>query len=695
MNSPEKQYGLLGVVVAAGGGIRFGGPEPKQFLDLCGSTVLARSIRCLADHPDVEGVVVVLSRSEIGSANETAIREIDGVVNVVEGGATRAESCLNGLRAAAGAACVLVHDAARPAASPELVDRVVQATLRHGAAIPVLPLRDTIKEVSPEGTVLQTPDRERLSAAQTPQGARTDWLIEALERSMSGSVTDEASALEAAGRTVYVVEGDPGNLKITTLEDLETLRRKLGEGEGMRIGSGYDVHRFGGEQPLVLAGVPFPGETGLVGHSDADVVLHAVMDALLGAAGMGDIGQHFPPTDPAYKGADSRLLTRTVLDMVSRAGFRIGNVDITVLAERPRIGPRLEEMKTALSGLLELKPSEIGLKATTLEGMGALGRSEGIGCQAVALLLRRGTALNRRPLRVRFAPSPTGSLHLGNARTALINWIVARQSGGTLVIRVEDTDTDRHQEGAESGILEDLRWLGLAWDEGPDIGGDYGPYRQSERHRIYQAAADRLLDGGRAYRCFCSPEEQEEERDRLKAAGEVPRYLGRCGRLDAAEAGKRADAGEPFALRFRTLLPGDDPETAEVRFHDRLRGSVTFLARELGDPVMVRRDGRATYNFAVVVDDAAMKIDLVLRGDDHLSNTPRQVLYYGPWGGSAGFCPPPHGPWHRRRTAQQAPWCDLGHRVPPQRVSGAWPVERTHPPGLGSPGGGQQYPHTE
>ncbi|MHC4816106.1 MAG: glutamate--tRNA ligase [Planctomycetota bacterium] len=193
---------------------------------------------------------------------------------------------------------------------------------------------------------------------------------------------------------------------------------------------------------------------------------------------------------------------------------------------------------------------------------------------------------------------------------------------------MEDTDTDRHQEGAEDGILDDLRWLGLDWDEGPGAGGDLGPYRQSERHELYREAADRLLSSGRAYRCFCTEEEQEEERARLKAAGEVPRYTGRCGRLDPDQARRRAEAGSPFALRFRTLVPGDDPEIAEVRFHDRLRGSVTFLARELGDPVMVRRDGRATYNFAVVVDDAAMGIDLVLRGDDHLSNTPRQVLYF-------------------------------------------------------------------
>lgn len=388
MNSPKKQNGLLGVVLAAGGGTRFGGPAPKQFMDLCGMTVLARSIGCLTGHPDVDGVVVVLGRSEIGSETGALIRGIDGVVDVVEGGSTRAESCLNGVRAAGRASHVLVHDAARPAASPELVERVVQAALRHGAAVPVLPVSDTIKEISSTGTVLKTPDRARLSAAQTPQGARTDWLIEALESSVSGSITDEAAALEAAGRTVHVVEGERENIKITTREDLAILRRRLGE-NGMRIGSGYDVHRFGGEQPLVLAGVPFTGETGLIGHSDADVVLHAVMDALLGAAGLGDIGQQFPPTDPAYEGADSRMLTRTVLELVSGAGFKVGNVDITLLAERPRIGPRLEEMKTALAELLGLRHSSIGLKATTLEGMGALGRSEGIGCQAVALLVRQ------------------------------------------------------------------------------------------------------------------------------------------------------------------------------------------------------------------------------------------------------------------------------------------------------------------
>ncbi|HKQ60711.1 MAG TPA: glutamate--tRNA ligase, partial [Candidatus Polarisedimenticolaceae bacterium] len=232
-----------------------------------------------------------------------------------------------------------------------------------------------------------------------------------------------------------------------------------------------------------------------------------------------------------------------------------------------------------------------------------------------------------RPLRVRFAPSPTGSLHLGNARTALFNWVVARQTGGCFLLRIEDTDREREQEGSEAGILEDLRWLGLTWDEGPEVGGPFAPYRQSERLPRYAAEAERLRAAGRAYRCFCSEEQLERERAAQRASGAAPRYSGRCRRLDPQEAGAREAAGEPFALRFIVQPDGADPER-RVDFQDRLHGRLEFLARELGDPVILRRDGRPTYNFAVVVDDAAMRIDLVLRGDDHLSNTPRQVELY-------------------------------------------------------------------
>ena len=230
--------------------------------------------------------------------------------------------------------------------------------------------------------------------------------------------------------------------------------------------------------------------------------------------------------------------------------------------------------------------------------------------------------------RVRFAPSPTGSLHLGNARTALFNWLVARRAGGAFVLRIEDTDTVREQEGSEASILEDLRWLGLDWDEGPDRGGPFAPYRQSERMERYAAAAARLLGEGSAYRCFCSDEELEAEREAMRRAGAAPRYSGRCRSVRPEESEARAARGEACAVRFRTTAPSTRVAELTVSFEDRLRGRVEFPLAEMGDPVLVRRDGRPTYNFAVVVDDAAMDVSLVLRGDDHLSNTPRQVLLY-------------------------------------------------------------------
>ena len=230
--------------------------------------------------------------------------------------------------------------------------------------------------------------------------------------------------------------------------------------------------------------------------------------------------------------------------------------------------------------------------------------------------------------RLRFAPSPTGSLHLGNARTALFNWLLAKASGGTFVLRIEDTDTDREREGSEAEILEDLRWLGLRWDEGPEAGGTHGPYRQSERSRFYAEASDLLVTRRAAFRCFCPAVGDETPPGTAHDA--VVRASGHrdpCRAIDAAEGARRAAAGEPFAVRFR--VPQDDGAGAPfVRFEDRLHGRVVVPLPQIGDAVLVRRDGRPTYNFAVVVDDAQMGINLVLRGDDHLSNTPLQVLLY-------------------------------------------------------------------
>ncbi len=266
----------------------------------------------------------------------------------------------------------------------------------------------------------------------------------------------------------------------------------------------------------------------------------------------------------------------------------------------------------------------MSVKGKSNEGVDAVGRGEAIAAHAVALL--EATAL----MRVRFAPSPTGQLHVGNARTALFNWLLAHGKDGTLVLRIEDTDTERSTRESEAGILEDLRWLGLHWDEGPDVGGAHGPYRQSERLHLYASYANELLAGGHAYHCFCSAAKLEDDRRQDLAAGRPPKYHGTCRNLSPDEARARIDAGERPVVRFRV------PEHVEVSFQDLVRGEVTFSSEVIGDFVLVRSDGRPAYNFAVVVDDALMEITQVIRGEDHISNTPRQVLLYQ----ALGFTPP-------------------------------------------------------
>ena len=225
-------------------------------------------------------------------------------------------------------------------------------------------------------------------------------------------------------------------------------------------------------------------------------------------------------------------------------------------------------------------------------------------------------------MRLRFAPSPTGHLHVGNARTALFNWLLARGRGGTFVLRIEDTDTERSTRESEQSIVEDLKWLGLDWDEGPDVGGAMGPYRQTERMERYDEVVRSWLASGTAYRCFCTPEMLESERKAALAAGLAPKYGGRCRELAPAESARRIAEGEHAAVRFRV------PAGRNVTFSDIVRGEVTFSSEVIGDPVIVRSDGRPAYNFAVVVDDVQMAITHVIRGEDHISNTPRQVLMY-------------------------------------------------------------------
>jgi len=233
-------------------------------------------------------------------------------------------------------------------------------------------------------------------------------------------------------------------------------------------------------------------------------------------------------------------------------------------------------------------------------------------------------------VRVRFAPSPTGQLHVGNARTALFNWLLARGHDGTFILRIEDTDAERSTRESEDGILEDLRWLGLEWDEGPDVGGGCGPYRQSERLHLYTSYANELLAGGHAYYCFCAPQKLEDDRRKDLAAGRPPKYHGTCRSVGPDDARRRLEAGERAVVRFRV------PDRTEVSFQDLVRGDVTFSTDVIGDFILVRSEGRPAYNFAVVVDDALMDVTHVIRGEDHISNTPRQVLLYR----ALGFAPP-------------------------------------------------------
>ena len=381
---------FAGIVVAAGSSSRFDGALPKQYLELDGRLVVERSVDLLAASPAVAEVVVVVSADRLDGEYADRLRSHPAVTGVVAGGSTRADSVACGLAAVAPhTKFVLVHDAARPLASADLVGRVVTATRTHGAAVPVLRVPDTVKRVGADGRVEQTLDRDVLRLAQTPQGAAREQLEAALAVGAATTWTDEAAALESAGHTVVSVEGDPENVKITTSRDYDRVREEL-EGMDLRVGTGFDIHRTDPSRPLVLGGVQFEGEVGLAGHSDADVVLHAVMDAVLGAVGAGDIGTHFPPGDERWAGADSVDLARRVKEIVDGTGFGVVNLDIMVLAERPKIGPRVAEMRSRIATAFGISPTRVGIKATTLEGLGSLGRHEGLACQAVALLSRRG-----------------------------------------------------------------------------------------------------------------------------------------------------------------------------------------------------------------------------------------------------------------------------------------------------------------
>jgi len=323
----------------------------------------------------------------------------DKTEKVVAGGATRQESVRAGLRElSAGIDCVLIHDAARPFVRPPLIESCAQAARAYGAAVAAVPVTDTLKRASGE-VVREGVDRENLWAAQTPQAFRADLVREAYRRAQrEGRIaTDDASLVEAMGHPVRLVMGSPRNIKVTYPEDLafaETLIWAQA-GSAVRCGIGFDVHRLVEGRRLVLGGIEFAGSRGLLGHSDADVLTHAVCDALLGAASLGDIGQHFPDTDPQYEGADSIELLREAAAMVAAAGYRVVNVDAVVVAEAPRIADHAEGMRRRLAEALNVPPDRVSVKGKTAEGMGIIGAREGIASHAVCTVAPCVTAHNR------------------------------------------------------------------------------------------------------------------------------------------------------------------------------------------------------------------------------------------------------------------------------------------------------------
>jgi 2-C-methyl-D-erythritol 4-phosphate cytidylyltransferase/2-C-methyl-D-erythritol 2,4-cyclodiphosphate synthase len=374
----------IALVVAAGRGTRLGGPVPKQYLPLAGKAVLRWSLEALMRHPGIDAVRVVFNPDD-RAAYEAATEGLR-LLPPIAGGAARQDSVRLGLEslAAAPPERVLIHDGARPFLDRDTIDRVLAALDEAPGAIPALPLRDTVKHGA-EGRVVETLDRASLWRAQTPQGFRYAQIL-AAHRALSGSaLSDDAAVGERAGLAVRLVAGSEANVKLTTAEDLREAEFRLRARQNdIRTGQGFDVHPFGPGDHLWLCGVKLKHEQGLVGHSDADVGLHALTDAILGALGAGDIGQHFSPSDPRWRGAASHLFLRHAAALVAGAGGSIGHVDVTLICERPKIGPHRDAMVARIAEILGLERGRVSVKATTTEKLGFTGRGEGIAAQAVA-----------------------------------------------------------------------------------------------------------------------------------------------------------------------------------------------------------------------------------------------------------------------------------------------------------------------
>ena len=385
------------ILLAAGSGKRMQTDENKVFLFLDGIPVLCRSVRAFNSLCDT--LVLVIKPEDEQRAKELLLAH--GLHNAVTafayGGAERQDSVANGLRCLSGdEAVVLVHDAARPLVTREVIEQVVASVIKQGTGVAAVPVKDTIKQVDGEERVLNTKERAGLRAVQTPQGFLKSILLAAhmLAKEKGFAATDDASLAEALGVPVQLTQGSYDNLKITTPEDISHAeailkRAQGGEKANMRIGQGYDVHQLVLGRKLILCGVEIPHETGLLGHSDADVALHALSDALLGAAALGDIGKHFPDSDARYKGISSLVLLKHVAKLLKEKGYSVVNTDVNIVAQRPKLAPYMAAMRQNVAQALEIALDAVSVKATTTEHLGFEGEEKGISAQAVCLLMQQ------------------------------------------------------------------------------------------------------------------------------------------------------------------------------------------------------------------------------------------------------------------------------------------------------------------
>lgn len=391
MNTPQNT--VCAVVVAAGSSTRMGGQTPKQLLPLCGEPLLSHTLRAFEAAESVDSVVVVCRWEDL-PAIKTLAAPFHKVRAFPEGGATRQASVAAGVKAAGEAEILAIHDGARALITPEEIDRVVADCRLFGASTLAVPVVDTIKEADSQELVARTLDRSVLRSIQTPQVFYKAEYEKAMEAAAAAGkdFTDDCQLMEFVGRKVHLCPGSRSNLKVTTPEDIlfaQAILQQRKEQERvsrMRIGHGYDVHRLVEGRKLILGGVTIPWEKGLLGHSDADVLAHAVADALLGAAALGDIGKLFPDTDPAYEGADSLQLLAQVCRVVREKGFAIENIDATILAQAPKLRPHIDAMRENLARACGIPVDCVSVKATTEEGLGFTGAGEGIAVHSVCLL---------------------------------------------------------------------------------------------------------------------------------------------------------------------------------------------------------------------------------------------------------------------------------------------------------------------